>query len=192
VLRKIIRRALRHAHILDAPTPFLSLMSAAVRAGMKEAYPELEEHAARVTKILDEEESRFTRTIEVGLRKFDEDLRRIVSALHEQHKDKLRFTNAAIGAIANQATDRIVEQLASGTGKHVQEALSLMITRLKHVAGISEIEFPGENAFRLYDTFGLPRDFIEDVARDAGVTVNWSRFDGRTAHARTRIVERRS
>ena len=75
VLRKIIRRALRHAHMLNAPTPFLSLMSNAVRAEMKEAYPELEETAPRVTRVLDEEERRFSRTIEVGLKKLDEDRR---------------------------------------------------------------------------------------------------------------------
>ncbi len=74
VLRKIIRRALRHAQMLNAPSPFLSPMSAAVRAEMKDAYPELEDHAARITKILDEEENRFTRTVEVGLKKLDEDL----------------------------------------------------------------------------------------------------------------------
>ena len=74
VLRKIIRRALRHAQMLNAPSPFLSPMSAAVRSDMKDAYPELEEHAARITKILDEEEKRFTRTVEVGLRKLDEEL----------------------------------------------------------------------------------------------------------------------
>ena len=56
VLRKIIRRALVHARELNAPTPFLSHMSAAVRTQMKDAYPELAEHSSRITKILDEEE----------------------------------------------------------------------------------------------------------------------------------------
>src|SRR5690348_5944142 len=60
VLRKIIRRALRHARNLEAPTPFMSKMSAAVRAEMKDAYPELEETGARVGRILDEEENRFS------------------------------------------------------------------------------------------------------------------------------------
>src|ERR1700689_3129940 len=74
VLRKIIRRALRHARMLQAPTPFLSLMSSTVRDEMKDAYPELEEHASRITKILDEEERQFSRTVEVGLKKLDDDL----------------------------------------------------------------------------------------------------------------------
>ncbi len=45
VLRKIIRRAVRHAHVLDAPSPFLSAMSDAVREQMRNAYPELAENA---------------------------------------------------------------------------------------------------------------------------------------------------
>jgi alanyl-tRNA synthetase len=123
VLRKIIRRALVHANDLDAPSPFLSVMSAAVRSEMKDAYPDLEEHAARVTRILDEEEFRFTRTVNVGL--------------------------------------RALEQLNAKLPSTGQESRVL----------------PGQDAFKLYDTFGLPRDFIEDVTRDAGVQVDWDGFD---------------
>jgi len=124
VLRKIIRRALRHAHMLDAPSPFLSAMSAAVRAEMKEAYPELEETAVRVNRVLDEEERRFSRTVEVGLKKLD----------------------------------------------------PLLAAKI----------VPGPEAFKLYDTYGLPRDFIEDVTRDAGVQVDWPGFDAAMQEQRTR------
>jgi alanyl-tRNA synthetase len=41
----------------------------------------------------------------------------------------------------------------------------------------SRVVFPGDRAFALYDTYGLPRDFIEDVARDAGFQVDWDGFD---------------
>jgi alanyl-tRNA synthetase len=37
--------------------------------------------------------------------------------------------------------------------------------------------YPGEKAFRLYDTYGMPRDFIDDVCRDAGIPVDWSTFE---------------
>ena len=116
VLRKIIRRALRHAHMLDAPTPFLSFMSASVRAEMKDAYPQLEETSARVTRVLDEEERRFNRTVDVGLAKLEQ-----------------QFDDAKL--------------------------------------------LDGAKAFQLYDTYGLPRDFIEDVTRDAGIQVDWAGFD---------------
>jgi alanyl-tRNA synthetase len=78
VLRKIIRRALRHAHMLNAPHPFLAPMAGTVRELMKQPYPELVESAARVDQILDEEERRFTRTVDVGLKKLDEDLAPLV------------------------------------------------------------------------------------------------------------------
>src|SRR3984957_9242058 len=71
VLRKIIRRALRHAKLIEGQFPFLSKMAAAVRSEMREAYPELEETAARVSKVLDEEELRFARTVDGGLAKLD-------------------------------------------------------------------------------------------------------------------------
>ena len=134
VLRKIIRRALRHAHMMDAQSPFLSVMSAEVRKQMKEAYPELEEHAERTTRVLDEEEGQFTRTVEVGLKKLDEDLAPYVKAKGKQ-----------------------------GGGL-----------------------YPGANAFRLYDTFGLPRDFIEDVLRDNGMSMNPAQFDKAMEEQRTR------
>ncbi len=134
VLRKIIRRALRHAHDLSAPMPFLSVMSAAVRKEMNSAYPELEEHAARITRILDEEERQFVRTVDVGLKKLEEDL---VPYLETRKKQDI-------------------------------------------------VWYPGANAFRLYDTFGLPLDFIEDVLRDNGLKLKPAEFDRAMEEQRTR------
>jgi alanyl-tRNA synthetase len=48
------------------------------------------------------------------------------------------------------------------------------------------VVYPGEKAFKLYDTYGLPRDFIEDVARDAGIQVDWPGFDLAMDEQRTR------
>ncbi|HUJ31312.1 MAG TPA: alanine--tRNA ligase [Candidatus Acidoferrum sp.] len=174
VLRKIIRRALRHAHMLNAPSPFLSIISAVVRTEMKDAYPELEESAKRVTRILDEEETRFTRTVDVGLKKLDEEMLPIVRRLFEEHKDQLQFKNAPVAPIANQAIERISHDLSTGT--NLQEALNLAVTRLRHVVGVP-IEFPGDKAFKLYDTYGLPFDFIEDTLRDGGILLDKPGFD---------------
>jgi alanyl-tRNA synthetase len=44
----------------------------------------------------------------------------------------------------------------------------------------------GADAFVLYDTYGLPRDFIEDVLRDAGVQVDWGGFDRAMEEQRTK------
>jgi len=45
---------------------------------------------------------------------------------------------------------------------------------------------PGDRAFRLYDTYGLPRDFVDDVTRDRGLSVDWSEFDAAMQEQRTR------
>jgi alanyl-tRNA synthetase len=164
VLRKIIRRALRHAHMLGAPSPYLSQMAAAVRTEMKGAYPELEEHAARVTRVLDEEEKQFKRTVEVGLAKLDEDLKALAKETNSKAFQK------------NAEEIRRFEKDQQIAGEPVRGSVILP----------TEAVYPGEKAFRLYDTFGLPRDFIEDVTRDAGVKIDWSGFDRAMDEQRTR------
>jgi alanyl-tRNA synthetase len=130
VLRKIIRRALRHANLLQAaasvPNTVLPAMADAVKLEMGAAYPELEENFARVQQILLREEQRFSRTITVGLKKFAE------------------FTG-------------------DGTQSSARDTGSASLS--------------GEKAFMLYDTYGLPRDFLEDLARDSGITVEWPTFE---------------
>src|SRR5271168_2592390 len=73
VLRKIMRRAIRHGRLLGANKPFLAEMVIAVRNLMGSAYPELVERSAdRVPDIVLAEEQRFARTIEFGLGKLEE------------------------------------------------------------------------------------------------------------------------
>ena len=138
VLRKIIRRALRHANLLQAaasvPAKVLPAMADAVKREMGAAYPELEENFGRVQQILLGEEQRFSRTITVGLKKFAE------------------FT-------------------ADGTQAGARDSKSVL---------------SGEKAFMLYDTYGLPRDFLEDLARDSGITVEWPAFERAMQEQRTR------
>ncbi len=136
VLRKIIRRALRHAHLLKLPSPFLSAMSATVRAEMREAYPELDQTATRVTRVLDEEERRFTRTVEVGLKKLEEDAAPLLTAARD-----------------NPGAARVLT---------------------------------GDKAFKLYDTYGLPIDFIADTLRDQGLTLDTDGFDQAMKEQRVR------
>jgi alanyl-tRNA synthetase len=140
VLRKIIRRALRHANLLQAaasvPATVLPPMADAVKLEMGTAYPELEQNFDRVQQILLGEEQRFSRTITVGLKKFAE------------------FT---------------------GDGTQASTARHTKSTSLS-----------GEKAFMLYDTYGLPRDFLEDLARDSGITVEWPAFERAMQEQRTR------
>src|SRR6266571_4765360 len=122
VLRKIIRRALQHVRFIGGESPFLSRMADTVLIVMKDAYPELAENVARVTGVLDEEERRFVRTIETGLKRLF------------------------------QLSEPLRKPMQKYSGKPTP--------------------FPGEKAFQLYDTFGLPLDFMRDVLRDEGFALD--------------------
>ena len=74
MLRKIIRRAITHGRLLGTDKPFLHQMVFAVRDLMEDAYPELNETADRVSKAVLAEETRFAHTLELGLKKLEEDL----------------------------------------------------------------------------------------------------------------------
>ena len=67
VLRKIIRRAITHGRLLGQTKPFLYEMVFAVRDLMRDAYPELNEVAERVSMAVQVEEKRFAHTLDVGL-----------------------------------------------------------------------------------------------------------------------------
>ncbi len=136
VLRKIIRRGIRHGRLAGAAKPFMSEMAGAVFDNEKSGYPELNETIDRVKKVLSAEESRFARTVDIGLKKLDEDLAPIAKALHANPK------NPAV--------------------------------------------YGGESAFKLYDTYGLPLDFIVDAARDMGIAFDEAGFDAAMSAQRTR------
>jgi len=72
VLRRIIRRALRHGWMLGVRAPFFHRLVATLDALMGEAYPELREKRALVERALLAEEERFAETLDSGMRIFDE------------------------------------------------------------------------------------------------------------------------
>lgn len=68
VLRRIIRRALRHGHKLGQTKPFFHKLVADLDIEMGEAYPELREAKERVAQVLKTEEERFGETLENGMK----------------------------------------------------------------------------------------------------------------------------
>ncbi len=71
VLRRIIRRALRHGYKLGQTKPFFYRMVPDLVQQMGEAYPELAKNAARVEQVLRQEEERFGETLEHGMKILD-------------------------------------------------------------------------------------------------------------------------
>ena len=124
VLRKILRRGIRHGRLLGQESPFMREMVYAVRDQMQNAYPELKESADRVAKVVEAEERQFARVLELGSRQLQ-------SAMQE-------------GSLA------------------------------------------GDKAFHLYETFGLPLDFMMDAARDQGIHFDLEGFEKARAEEQAR------
>ncbi len=124
VLRKILRRGIRHGRVLGQEDAFMYRMVDAVRDEMQGAYPELTESAGRVAKVVRAEEERFGRTLALGSKQLD----------------------AAIERVRKDAGD-----------------------------GVPML--PGATAFHLYETYGLPLDFMVDATRDQGIAFDLTGFE---------------
>src|SRR5690606_18508683 len=117
VLRRIIRRALRHGHQLGCRELFFHRMVAPLIDVMGEAYPELAKKRALVEQALKTEEERFAETLDQGMRVF--------------------------------------EDIVAKGGTIIA----------------------GDDAFKLYDTYGFPADLTADVARERGLSVDMDGFE---------------
>ena len=120
VLRKIMRRAMRHGKKLGMTEPFLHELAGVVVDEMKDAYPELDANRGVIVSVVRREEEQFDRVLRDGLP-------RLEAALAEA-----------------ESGPRVI---------------------------------PGAAAFRLYDTYGVPLDFIEDVAASRQLQVDRGGFE---------------
>jgi len=77
VLRRIMRRAMRHGKLLGIEEPFLHRTSSRVVDLMKDAYPELRESEAFVSRVIRNEEERFSETLDSGLKILREELEQL-------------------------------------------------------------------------------------------------------------------
>jgi alanyl-tRNA synthetase len=187
VLRKILRRGIRHGRLLGQEKPFLFEMVFAVRDLMEGAYPELKDSAERVAKVVEAEEKQFARVLEVGFAKLVEYIAADPRSFefYNRHwpdaNDALKAHRAALSVFANP-------KLASPTGvMHLREMLTSALEEgLPPLGALAadlidsaymENQFLGHKAFHLYETYGLPQDFMMDAARDAGIPFDIEGFE---------------
>ncbi len=121
VLRRIIRRALRHGKMLGIGFPFLHQITDKIVSYFKEAYPELEENRVFINRVAQNEEESFKNTLHYGTQRLDE----------------------------------ILEKVKKSGGSVI----------------------PGEEVFKLYDTYGFPVDLAQDIAQDANYTLDLDGFN---------------
>jgi len=162
VLRKVMRRAITHGRLLGQKKPFLHRMVFAVCDLMQDAYPELRESADRVSKAVLAEETRFAHTMDLGLQKLEQDLREL--------KHRYELATKVVSA-ANPIEEFQISAEDVETHREWVEA---------------GLVYSGWHAFRLYDTFGMPLDFIVDACRDQGIAFDQQGFDRAMAEQRER------
>ena len=134
VLRRIMRRAMRHAHLLGAKDPVMHQLVSSLVGQMGAAYPELVSAKELIEETLLNEETKFKKTLERGLKLLDEEL------------DGLP----------------------------------------------AEIPFPGQIAFKLYDTYGFPLDLTVLMASEKDLLVDEEEFNNLMDEQRQRARSSRS
>ncbi len=181
VLRKIIRRAIRHGRLYTRE-PFMFRMVDAVRKEMSDAYPELNETADRVAEVIHTEETRFSHTLDIGLQKLEDVIKTAQERRWEDAQKYLTELDKVGRGSLSEAIQRALEEkghihLRDAIVHAVGETLAAPIWERFLRAYRRPDEIPGREAFKLYDTFGLPLDFIQDAVRDAGFVLDQDGFD---------------
>jgi alanyl-tRNA synthetase len=181
VLRKILRRGIRHGRLLGQEQPFMRDMVFAVRDEMQVAYPELKESAERVAKVVEAEERQFARVMEVGLARWDE----LVSKEKWKSLEDWIRTNPRDPVLKDLVAQ---EKLASGridiNDPDTQAKLGDLY--MSYRSPKYQVKISGADAFHLYETFGLPLDFMMDAARDAEIEFDLIGFEKARAEEQAR------
>ena len=228
VLRKILRRGIRHGRLLGQEKPFLNQMVYAVRNLMQGAYPELVDSADRVVKVVESEEKQFARVLALGAARLQDCLnentirakgvlQKYESKLLELAKEgkfavtttgKQASAYAAAGIDIASGSPLLLMTIATqelSSARDLFDARNGDLTQYKEIitknlgteeAKSMEAEYnaivngprrlSGVDAFFLYETFGLPKDFIQDAARDAGVKFDEQGFEAARAEEQAR------
>ena len=181
VLRKILRRGIRHGRLLGQERPFMCQMVYAVRDLMQGAYPELKDSADRVAKVVEAEEHQFARVLAVGLQRWDE-LVRIASWKSMEEWVRANPQHPTLKDIVEGEKSR--DRNFDINDPAIQAKLGAEY--LSNLSAKPPVVIPGEDAFHLYETFGLPLDFMVDAARDAGVAFDHEGFESARAEEQAR------
>jgi len=135
-----------------------------VRDLMEGAYPELKDSAERVAKVVEAEEKQFDRVLKIGAN----ELQKCINEELEKYRERL-LGNKRPEGFTNAQYEFFNENLTRVEGDPSKRVM-----------------IPGDKAFHLYETFGLPLDFMVDAARDANIGFNMDGFEKARAEEQAR------
>ena len=207
VLRRIIRRAVRHGYKLGQKQAFFYKLVPDLVKAMGDAYPELKEKQTQIMEALRAEESRFGETLEKGMGLFNQVLNgmkflKLESLLPKdgagkplalKTADGVEFTAASRAAPGKKQI--VIRPQVSGS---LNEGMYIDLQAALETAHIPDAEKPfaealnaylmdniansklvigGEHIFKLYDTYGFPYDLTADMARELGIDLDEDGFN---------------
>lgn len=207
VLRRIIRRAVRHGYKLGQKQAFFYKLVPDLVKAMGDAYPELKEKQTQIMEALRAEESRFGETLEKGMGLFNQVLNgmkflKLESLLPQdgagkplalKTADGVEFTAASRAALGKKQI--VIRPQVSGS---LNEGMYIDLQAALETAHIPDAEKPfaealnaylmdniansklvigGEHIFKLYDTYGFPYDLTADMARELGIDLDEEGFN---------------
>ena len=207
VLRRIIRRAVRHGYKLGQKQAFFYKLVPDLVKAMGDAYPELKEKQTQIMEALRAEESRFGETLEKGMGLFNQVFNgmkflKLESLLPQDGAGKplalktaegVEFTAASRAASGKKQI--VIRPQVSGS---LNEGMYIDLQAALETAHIPDAEKPfaealnaylmdniansklvigGEHIFKLYDTYGFPYDLTADMARELGIDLDEDGFN---------------
>ncbi|MGD0012065.1 MAG: alanine--tRNA ligase [Terriglobia bacterium] len=175
VLRLIMRRALYHGQTLGLNEPFLYKMAGHVVQMVKDAYPELVEAERHVAKAIEIEEEKYAHTTRIGLERLEE-----TDLLEDEFVKK---TLDALPVTQNVGQFREFT-FRDWKKRYSQGFFNPILGSMRSVRPLGRV--PGSELFTLHDTFGLRPDFVEDVIKNYGLTVDREGYDAEMARQRER------
>jgi alanyl-tRNA synthetase len=189
VLRRIVRRAIRHGYKLGARKPFFNKIVPDLIQQMGDAYPELADSQSRVINVLKQEEERFFETLETGMQLLDAglDAQQAISAFPNWEISGFNRINDELTiCYFNERGSSLGERLTHSVYVHsglTESALESILSKDTAnsaafvVRNWSGLTLPGAAAFKLHATYGFPLDLTQDVCRERGVLVDVAGFD---------------
>ncbi len=208
VLRLIMRRALYHGQTLGLNEPFLYKMSGEVVQMMKDAYPELVDTELHVAKAIKIEEERYAHTTRRGLEELASTRILLKNGLGvnfgdiealpaNEREPTLRMASGSRFRSLVESNE-MAETLEREFGTEVSLASRRQINRSLSLPPALEVDqqmlarvnalgvVPGREIFKLHDTFGLRPDFVEDIVRNYGLTVDRKGYQAEMQRQRER------
>jgi len=192
VLRRLIRRSVRHGMKLEMPEGMTAEIAKVVVNQYKDVYPELKRNEEFIIAQLLLEEERFQKTLKQGMKEFDKlifNIGRMTNAVKpvvDAIKAGEDFASQA-DAAAKQLPPRPEYQALIACLKDKSDKDALLKEAEAFLGNLNVID--GRSAFKLYDTYGFPIEITTELAQEKGLVVDEKGFQERfkqhqeTSHA---------